>query len=291
MTDNRYSILFDPVQIGPKTAKNRFYQVPHCNGAGHRWPQTMAHLRGVKAEGGWAVVCTEECEIHPSSDLSGFVEMRLWDDSDIPTHRLMTDKVHQHGALAGVQLVHTGLHASNKYSRTAPLSPSGGVGDLSDQLQSVAMSKRDIREMRGWFRQAALRARQAEYDIVYVYAAHNMTILMHFLQSRFNQRSDEYGGNLENRTRLLREVLEETKEAVGDTCAVALRFAVDEAEDSGLKFDREGREVVEMLADLPDLWDVNISGWDNDSITSRFGESGYQEKYVSFVKHISLASR
>ena len=65
------------------------------------------------------------------------------------------------------------------------------------------MSKRDIREMRGLFLQAALRARQAEYDIVYVYAAHNMTILMHFLQSRFNQRSDEYGGSLKNRTRLL----------------------------------------------------------------------------------------
>lgn len=287
MPDDRYSILFEPVRIGPKTTKNRFYQVPHCNGSGFRWPRTMAHLRGMKAEGGWGVVCTEECEIHPSSDMSGFVEMRLWDDSDIPTHRLMTQKVHEHGALAGIQLVHNGAHATNRFTRTPGMSPSGGAVKWVDAPNSVAMSKRDIRVMRRWFREAALRARKAEYDIVYVYAAHDMTVLSHFLQSRYNQRTDEYGGCLENRVRFLREVLEETREAVGDSCAVALRFAVDESDDANLRFDREGREVVEMLAELPDLWDVNISGWPNDSLTSRFGESGHQEKYIEFVKQVT----
>jgi dimethylamine/trimethylamine dehydrogenase len=287
VTDKRYSILFEPVQIGPKTAKNRFYQVPHCNGAGHRWPRTMAHMRGMKAEGGWGVVCTEECEIHPSSDLSGFTEMRLWDDSDIPTHRLMTSKVHEHGALAGVQLVHNGLHTGNRYSRIPALSPSGGPVGWGDPIQSRALSKHDIKTLRGWYRAAAARAKQAEYDIVYVYAAHNMTILSHFLQSRYNTRSDEYGGSLTNRVRLLKEVLEETKEAVGDTCAVALRFAVHDFNDDQLHFDKEGREVVEMLAEIPDIWDVNISDWSNDSRTSRFGESGHQEQYIKFVKSVT----
>ena len=55
--DPRYDILFEPVQIGPVTARNRFYQVPHCNGMGRAWPTAMAVMRGVKAEGGWAVVC------------------------------------------------------------------------------------------------------------------------------------------------------------------------------------------------------------------------------------------
>ncbi len=287
MTDSRYDILFAPVQIGPKTAKNRFYQVPHCIGSGHRWPQTMAHLRGMKAEGGWGVVCTEECEIHPSSDISGFVEMRLWDDSDIPTHRLMTDKVHEHGALAGVQLVHNGFTLANRFSRTPTLSPSGGYGVWIDPIQSRPMSTSDIKALRGWYRDAAIRAKQADYDIVYVYAAHNMTMLSHFLQSRYNKRTDEYGGSLENRVRLLREVLEDTKDAIGDSCAVALRFAVHDFYDNHLRFDDEGREIVQMLADVPDLWDVNVSTWEHDSLTSRFGESGHQEDYVSFVKHIT----
>ncbi len=74
--DPRFDILFEPVEIGPVTTKNRFYQVPHCNGMGHRFPRGMAAMRGMKAEGGWGVVCTEECEIHPGSDLSPCAEMR-----------------------------------------------------------------------------------------------------------------------------------------------------------------------------------------------------------------------
>ena len=59
MDNSRYGCLFEPLQIGPVTAPNRFYQVPHCNGMGHLRPQSLAAMRGVKAEGGWGVVCTE----------------------------------------------------------------------------------------------------------------------------------------------------------------------------------------------------------------------------------------
>ena len=82
--DNPYSILFEPVPIGPVTTPNRFFQVPHCNGMGHRMPRALAAMRGIKAEGGWGVVCTEETEIHHSSDLSPNVEGRIWDDGDVP---------------------------------------------------------------------------------------------------------------------------------------------------------------------------------------------------------------
>ncbi len=90
--DPRYDVLFEPVQLGPVTARNRFFQVPHCNGMGHRDPTAHAVMRGVKAEGGWAVVCTEEVEIHPDSDISGFVEGRLWDDADLPMHERLVEQ-------------------------------------------------------------------------------------------------------------------------------------------------------------------------------------------------------
>ena len=63
----------EPVTIGPVVARNRFYQVPHCNGMGYRSPEAHAEMRAVKAQGGWAVVCTEECEIHPTSDLTPYI--------------------------------------------------------------------------------------------------------------------------------------------------------------------------------------------------------------------------
>jgi 2,4-dienoyl-CoA reductase-like NADH-dependent reductase (Old Yellow Enzyme family) len=77
--DSRYDVLFEPVQIGPVIAKNRFYQVPYCNGMGFNWPQTHAKMREAKAEGGWAVICTEECMIHPTSDYTPEPQARLWD--------------------------------------------------------------------------------------------------------------------------------------------------------------------------------------------------------------------
>lgn len=288
MRDPRYDVLFDSVKIGPVTAPNRFYQVPHCTGMGYRFPRSEAKLRGIKAEGGWGVVSTQEGEIHPTSDITPANETRLWDERDIPALRLMTEAVHEHGSLAAIQLVHNGLHVSNRYSRYSPIGPSSQVIIPEDPVQARGMSKADISEFKQWHKTAALRAREAGFDIVYVYAGHDMTLLQHFLLHRYNHRTDEYGGSLENRMRLFREVIADTKEAVGDTCAVAVRLAVDELlGDEGMQHDGEGREVIEALAEEPDLWDVNLSDWSNDSQSSRFSEEGFQEDYTRFVKSVT----
>jgi len=105
--DPRFDILFEPVAIGPVTAPNRFYQVPHASGMGSRRPQTMAAMRGVKAEGGWGTVCTGYCSIHPSSDDDPYPSDSLWDDGDVAALAMMVDRVHEHGALAGVELYHS----------------------------------------------------------------------------------------------------------------------------------------------------------------------------------------
>jgi dimethylamine/trimethylamine dehydrogenase len=289
MTRNpHYDVLFEPVRIGPLTARNRFYQVPHCSGMGYRYPNAEAHMRGIKAEGGWAVISTQEAEIHPTSDLTPANEARLWDDRDIGALSLVAEKIHEHGSLAAIQLVHNGIHVANRFSRMIPLGPSHVVGDGLDPVQARGMDKSDIADMRSWYRNAALRARQAGFDIIYVYAGHDMSVLQHFLSKRHNHRTDEYGGSFENRLRLFREILGEVKDAVGDTCATAVRLAVDELlGPSGITCDGEGREIIEALAEVPDLWDVNLSNWSNDSQTARFSEEGFQEPYIRFVKSVT----
>jgi dimethylamine/trimethylamine dehydrogenase len=286
--DPRYDVLFEPVRIGPVLARNRFYQVPHCNGMGWTQPRALARLRGVKAEGGWAVVSTEEVEIHPTGDCEPYHEGRLWSDADIPALALMADAVHEHGALAAIELTHHGASCANYGTREVPLAPSHRPIVYYAPVQARAMDKRDIRDYRQWHRDAALRSKRAGFDIVYVYASHDLSLPVHFLQRRKNDRTDEYGGSLENRVRLLREVIEDTKNAVGDRCAVAVRLGVDELlGPDGITSAGEGREVIEMLAELPDLWDVNISNWSNDSQTSRFAKEGYQEDYTKFVKSVT----
>ncbi|MGH3794487.1 MAG: FAD-dependent oxidoreductase [Pseudonocardiaceae bacterium] len=282
----RFNVLFESVQIGPVTAKNRFFQVPHCNGMGRAFPSSMAAMRGVKAEGGWAVICTEQCDVHYSGNHQR--ELRLWDDQDVPCLARATDEIRRSGALAGVELVHNGSHVGNLESRAIPIAPSLRPTKGIFPITARAMDKNDIRAFRRWHRAAAMNAQRAGFDIVYVYAGHDMSLPVHFLSRRHNHRTDEYGGSLENRARLLRELVEETKDAVGDTCAVALRLGVDAvAGCRGTGSENEARDVVELLAELPDLWDVNLGNWNDDGVTSRFSDEGYQEQYVKFVKTVT----
>ena len=98
----RYEILFEPVRIGPVTAPNRFYQTPHATGMGYLKPQSGAALRAVKAEGGWGVVCTDYCSIHPSSDDSPYAFLSLWDEEDVRALAKTADAIHARLA-AGVR--------------------------------------------------------------------------------------------------------------------------------------------------------------------------------------------
>ncbi|HEY3763944.1 MAG TPA: FAD-dependent oxidoreductase [Gaiellales bacterium] len=287
MRDPRYDVLFEPVPLGPVTARNRFFQVPHCNGMGHAHPSAHAEMRGVKAEGGWAVVCTEEVELHHSTDVAGYVEGRLWDDADIPMHERLVEKVHEHGSLAGIELVYSGMTAANLYVRQPPMGPSHLPVQTTDPVQARRMSKRDIADLRRWHRAAVERSLRAGYDLVYVYAAHGLTTIQHFLSRRYNDRTDEYGGSIENRARLLREVLEDTVEQVAGRAAVACRICVDEqVGDRGI--DRgEIEAVLGMVGELPDVWDFMVGEWDFDSLTSRFAEEGAQEQYVRGLKSLT----
>jgi dimethylamine/trimethylamine dehydrogenase len=289
MRDPRYDILFEPVRIGPVTAKNRFYQVPQCNGMGYRDPTAHATMRGIKAEGGWGVVCTEQAEIHHTSEITPFIEQRIWDDQDVPALQRTVQAIHAHGALAGIELAYNGMNGSNLYTREVPMGPAHlPVATFSnDPYQARAMDKRDIANLRRWHKAAALRAKRAGFDIVYVYAAHGLGTLHHFLSRRFNQRSDEYGGSLENRTRLIRELIEDTREVVGDQCGVVFRMSLDELMGPvGLHRD-EAHDLIGLIGDLPDLWDVTLAGWENDSTTSRFEQEGYQEPFVVGIKKLT----
>ena len=289
MRDPRYDVLFEPVPIGPLVAKNRFFQVPHCNGMGYRDPAGHAEMRAVKAEGGWAVVCTEQAEIHYTSEITPFIEARIWDDCDIPALALMAERGHDGGALAGIELAYNGMNGPNLHSRVAPLGPVHlpVATFTADPVQARAMTRRDIADLRRWHRQAVDRALRAGFDLVYVYAGHALGGVHHFLSRRYNLRTDEYGGSLQNRMRLLRELLEDTVEEVAGRAAVGCRITVEEsAHEYGI--DRSEIEaVVGELGELPDLWDFVPGSWEDDSITSRFSAEAHQEEWVRGLKALT----
>lgn len=283
--DPRFDVLFEPVPIGPVTAPNRFYQVPHCTGMGYRRPHSVAALRGAKAEGGWGTVCTEYCSIHPSSDDEPFPSASIWDDDDVAAMAVTVDAIHEHGALAGIELWHGGAASANFYSREVPLGPFSMPAGVDDPVQTKAMEKSDIKQMKEWHLEAARRAKRAGFDIVYVYASH-WYLLTQFLRPT-NQRTDEYGGSLENRARLLKELIIETKEEVGDTCAVAVRFSASTGGDDYDQDTTEPRAMIEMLGHLPDLWDITVHDYTFEMGTSRFVPEAALEETMSWVKSVT----
>src|SRR5215469_15062386 len=228
----RYDVLFEPVRIGPVTARNRFYAVPHASGMTNTMPRMRAAFRETKAEGGWGVVCTGYVSIDPGSDDAPLPYATLWDDEDVRSHALMTEAVHRHGALAGIELWHGGGCVMNRLNRTPSMSPSGTawmpthVGYIGNQRPRI-MQREDIRELLEAQKQAA------------------------------------------RRVRIVRELLEVTREAAGGQCAVALRISLEELRTRPSEHaPSEAHEVVQHLADLPDLWDVKMDSETTDCAPS-----------------------
>jgi dimethylamine/trimethylamine dehydrogenase len=283
--DPRHDILFEPVEIGPKTLRNRFYQVPHCTGFGIGKPYSQAHHRAMKAEGGWAAVCTEYAAVSLDSDEAPYAHIRVWDEGDRAHIGLMAEQAHVAGALAGIELFHSGAHGHNADSHLPTLAPSQIASDYNGFVPR-AMTKADIRRVQGDWVRAAELARDAGYDIVYAYGAHTY-LLGQFLSPFYNQRSDEYGGSLVNRARFWLELLEMLDDAVGRDCAIAVRVAVDAGgAEAGIPLE-EGLEFIRLADRHVHLWDVNIgsiSEWSLDSGVSRFFQAGWQLEWTGQVR-------
>ena len=291
--DPRYDLLFEPIRIGPKVMKNRFYQVPQCTGAGHPRPGSNAGHRAVKAEGGWGGLSTESCSIHPEVNQSTSTNTTMWDEGDVINHRHMVDEVHKWGALAGVELGAGGVK-DNLWSRyVAPAFdrfPSGGV----PKVYTYAATEEDIARVMQMYEDAARRAKDAGFDILYIHGAAGV-FPVHALSRHFNRRTDGYGGSFENRARFWVEALERLKKVAGDDCAVATRISIDDlAGPWGLELHDEGLAFVEYITKLGlvDMWDIIIGGsgedmWGEDSGPSRFYKSNHQSPWNAEVKRIA----
>lgn len=292
--DPKYDILFEPIQLGPKTLPNRFWQVPHCNGAGTDKPGMQAAFRATKAEGGWGAVFTEMCTISPDCDVSPLISAKLWDEDDVRSLAAMCDAVHSHGALAGVELLHTGGAAANQESRTGGRGVSQTPNDIIIMTSARAMSRAEIRALRREHVDGALRARRAGFDLLTVFCGLG-TIPIHLLYPFYNQRTDEYGGPFENRIRFTRELLEDLREAIDD-CAIGIRFSIDTlAEpyglgDGGVRAEAEGKDFIAALDRLVDYWDLNIGtlNWGEDAGPSRFFKSNHQARYTRIAKTVAI---
>ena len=262
----QHDLLFDQIRIGTKIAPNRLWQVPHCTGFGTRYPRSQAAFRAAKARGGWGAVFTEYTSIHPSSSDAPWTNGTIWDDDDVARWRLMTAAVHEHDALAGIQLWYGGGAAGLNLDTREPargLSPV--IGDQAP-IACIDMTGAEIAELEAWYAAAAARAVQAGFDLVEIGAAEVDNVMLMALMARYNQRADRYGGTIGNRARLLTETLEQVRAAVGGRAAVGVRLCVDtlDGSDQGIRADVEGCQIIGLADPLVDYWSVQAGGWGSE---------------------------
>ncbi|HLB06874.1 MAG TPA: FAD-dependent oxidoreductase [Alphaproteobacteria bacterium] len=290
--DPKHDCLFEPIRIGPKTMKNRFFQVPHCTGAGSERPGTQMGHRAVKAEGGWGAICTEAAAIHPETDTEPASLVRLWDEGDRMNLVPMVEACHRYGALAGVELWDSGPETANLETRAVAQGVGEWPGEVAMQTYAHYADEDDIRAFIGRYAEAAKLAHGAGFDLVYVYGSHR-AIPIQFLSPRTNKRTDKYGGSFENRARFWIEALAALKESVGADMAVVARLCVDQLlGPGGIEVHEDGLRFVELAEreGVVDLWDVNISRymeWGEDAGPSRFYKANHQGPWVKHVKGVA----
>jgi dimethylamine/trimethylamine dehydrogenase len=287
--DPRYDILFTPIQVGPKTLRNRFYATSQCSGFGADRPGQQAYHRAMKAAGGFAITHTEWAAIHPEADEWPTVTGKVWDDEDARNLQLMTEKVHEQGALAGIQLGFNGSGTNGLDTRM----PSRGVEQVPNDAfvfhSCWTMTKREIAELRRFYVDAALRAKRVGFDVIQLSASHGAGLPQQFLMPRFNHRTDEYGGSIENRCRFLVEVLSDLREAISDQCALTVRFCVETPGDPTGITHETAAAAISAADHLVDLWDLEASGpsqadWGDDALPSRFGREGHELHYAVKIR-------
>jgi mycofactocin system FadH/OYE family oxidoreductase 2 len=239
--------LFAPLSLGGKTAPNRFVFAAHqTNFATHnRFTERHVAYYEARAAGGVGVIVLEGSVVHPS-DWPYEYAIFGYEAAVVDGYRQVADALHRHGALALAHLTHSGMQGSSHYSQLPLWAPSP-VPEVNSRELPQAMDPEDIAAVIEGFRQAARYAHDGGLDGVELNAGQD-SLIRQFLSPLTNQRSDDYGGSLDNRLRFARQVIKHVRDELGRGAVVGLRLVGDEhAPWAGIK-PEDAVEIARCLA-------------------------------------------
>lgn len=239
--------LFDPITIRDLTIPNRVWMAPMCMYAAQPQPEEAglakdfhyAHYMA-RAAGGAGLIILEATAVMPNGRISPW-DLGIWDDRHIPALARIADGIRENGAVPAIQLAHAGRKASDR--RPTRVDPAAAEQDEQDyaayrwqpvgpsalafpnMLAPHALTKEEIAEVVQAFADGARRADQAGFEVIELHAAHGY-LLHQFLSPLANHRDDEYGGSLENRARIVLEVIEAVRAVWPETKPLFMRISM-----------------------------------------------------------------
>ncbi len=237
----RYPLLFTPLRVGPVTLKNRVIFSAHLTNYADNGLPSSQHTAyyAARAAGGTGLIITEEHSTHPT-DWPYEKLIHGFRPEVLEGYRAITDAVHAHDTPIFAQINHNGGQASSMYSRLPVWAPSPVADPLFREVPK-AVDEAEIAAIVAGYADVAARCVAGGFDGIELQCSHS-SIVRGFLSPATNRREDRYGGSLENRARLLFELIAAVREAIGNTVALGVRLCGDELVDGGTRLE----EAVEV---------------------------------------------
>ena len=286
--------LFEPIKVRELEIRNRIFMAPMCqyscegkDGVPGEWH--LVHY-GARATGGAGMVIVEATGVSPEARISPWCT-GIWNEDQVKAWRIVNDFCHSQGATTAIQLAHAGRKASTyrswSGSNSIPLSDGGWQTVSStdeafpDYAPPRALETLEISEVVGQWVAAAERSIRAGFDAIEIHAAHGY-LIHQFLSPITNQRTDEYGGSLENRARLLLEIVRGIRTAIGEAVPLLIRFSATDYHEGGWD-EAQTAEVASWCAEAgADLFDISSGGLIT-GVQIPFNERGYQVRFAEYI--------
>ena len=286
-----YNLLFTPGKIGTLTIPNRIAMTAASASLsqpdGTMTEEMLAYYEA-RARGGVGLIITEMVCVDEDRGVLFPRELNAAREANIPSFRRLADRVHPYGTKIFAQLFHPGANADPKLNPCLPLvSASAATG--KKRGQAAEASREDIADIVQKFGQAARRVKEGGFDGVEVHAAHHY-FLHSFLSPVTNHRQDEYGGSLENRTRILREIVEAIRATCGRDFPLMFRISIEEYIGPKGYHGDTGIKICQLLEGWGvDAINTTASGTDSklsQSVEPMYYPQGWRKHLAKAVKGV-----
>ena len=288
--DNRYIIhmenLYSKFKLKDMTLRNRIVMPPMCmyssddSGEVMDWHLNHYETRSV---GGAGLIIIEATAVEKRGRISGN-DLGIWDESHVEGLSELVKRIKKHGAAAGIQLAHAGRKCTVKSEDV--IAPSSLNFDSSDSsyINPREMDNSDIADIIESFRKAAERAFRAGFDIIEIHGAHGY-LINEFLSPLTNKRTDSYGGEVENRSRILREIAGAVKGIWPEEKPVSLRITADDYYDGGNKPEDLSKMINHVKNTGIDIIHVSSGGVTPSAVINPY--PGYQIPAAETVRKMT----
>lgn len=282
--------ILQPVRVGSYTLKNRIVMAPmetRLNTIQGDVTNELVDYYAERARGGAAAIIVENTFVDNKESRSSLISSGLYNDHLIRGKNHLAEAIQENGALAILQLSHGGRQANGQANPLQPVAPSAVMCTVTQRMPRP-LSVPEITEIEDAFAQAARRAKQAGFDGVEIHAAHGY-LLCSFLSPYTNKRTDEYGGGIENRSRILSNILKKTRELVGDNFIVGVRISGSEFVEGGITIE-DSCSLLPLIEDQIDYIHVSGSIYETaalHNITSMYMPAGEFIPFARAVKQVT----